>query len=85
MTTTVSDAYSAYQPNLVKQEVSKYSDAAKTILAGIAMVLVTGGYYDAATAQMLVGGAIAFGTAFWQLYDLTTTKRLEKTTAAPTT
>lgn len=67
----------------MKQEISKYSDAAKTILAGIAMILVTGGYYDAATAQMLVGAAMGIGTAFWQVYDIVTTKRLVKETKAP--
>ena len=67
----------------MKKYVSKYSDPAKTLLAAIAMLLVTGGYYDAATAQMLVGIAMGIGTAFWQLYDLATTKRLVKETKAP--
>lgn len=67
----------------MKQYISKYSDPAKTLLAAIAMFLVTGGFYDAATAQMLVGIAMGIGTAFWQLYDLVTTKRLVKETTAP--
>ena len=67
----------------MKQTISKYSDPAKTLLAAIAMFLVTGGFYDAATAQMLVGIAMGIGTAFWQLYDLATTKRLVKETTAP--
>ena len=67
----------------MKQYISKYSDPAKTLLAAIAMFLVTGGFYDAATAQMLVGIAMGIGTAFWQLYDLATTKRLVKETTAP--
>lgn len=67
----------------MKKYISKYSDPAKTLLAAIAMFLVTGGFYDAATAQMLVGAAMGIGTAFWQLYDLATTKRLVKETTAP--
>lgn len=67
----------------MKKYVSKYADPAKTLLAAIAMFLVTGGYYDAATAQMLVGIAMGIGTAFWQLYDLATTKRLVKETKVP--
>ena len=63
----------------MKKEISKYSDLAKTLLGAIAMFLVTGGFYDEATAQLLVGAAMAVGTGFWQLYDLATTKRLEKT------
>lgn len=66
----------------MKQEVSKYADPAKTLLAAIAMFLVTGGFYDEATVQLLIGSAMAIGTGFWHVYDIVTTKRLEKVTKA---
>lgn len=62
----------------MKQEVSKYSDAAKTALAAIAVFLVTGGYYDEATTQLMVGAAMGIGTAFWQLYDLITKPKVSQ-------
>lgn len=66
----------------MKKYISKYSDPAKTLLAAISMFLVTGGFYDAATAQLIIGGVTGIGVAFWQVYDLVTTKRLEKVTKA---
>ena len=56
----------------MKQALSKYSDAAKTLLAALAAILITGGVYDEATVQLLVGAAMACGTTFWQLYGLAT-------------
>lgn len=56
----------------MKNYVSKYSDAAKTTLAVISILLITVGYYGPETMSLIVGCAMAFGTAFWQVYDLAT-------------
>lgn len=56
----------------MKNYVSKYSDAAKTILGSASAFLVTVGLYDPTTASLMVGSALAFGTAFWQVYGLVT-------------
>lgn len=56
----------------MKNYVSKYSDAAKTILGSLSAFLVTVGIYDPTTVSLMVGSALAFGTAFWQVYDLVT-------------
>ena len=56
----------------MKNYVSKYSDAAKTILGSVSTFLVTIGMYDPTTVSLRVGSALAFGTAFRQVYDLVT-------------
>ena len=56
----------------MKNYVNKYSDAAKTILGSASAFLVTVGLYDPTTVSLMVGSALAFGTAFWQVYDLVT-------------
>ena len=56
----------------MKNYVSKYSDAAKTILGSASAFLVTVGLYDPTTMSFMVGSALAFGTAFWQIHDLVT-------------
>ena len=56
----------------MKNYVSKYSDAAKTILGSVSAFLVTVGIYDPTAMLLMVGSALAFGTAFWQVHDLVT-------------
>ena len=56
----------------MKNYVSKCSDAAKTILGSVSAFLVTVGIYDPTTMLLMVGSALAFGTAFWQVHDLVT-------------
>ena len=56
----------------MKNYVSKYSDAAKTALGSISTLLIAVGIYDPTTMSLMVGSAMAFGTAFWQVYDLAT-------------
>ena len=48
----------------MKSYVSKYSDAAKTILGSLSAFLVTVSMYDPTTMSLIVGSAMAFGTAF---------------------
>ena len=52
--------------------VSKYSDAAKTALGSISAFLIAVGIYYPTTVSLMVGSAMAFGTAFWQVHDLVT-------------
>ena len=56
----------------MKNYVSKYSDAAKTILGSLSAFLVTVGIYDPITMPLMFGSALAFFTAFWQFHDLVT-------------
>lgn len=56
----------------MKQYLSKYSDAAKTVMGSFATFLITVGWFDPSTVTLMVGSAMAFGTAFWQVYDLAT-------------
>ncbi len=53
----------------MKNTLRPFSKVAKLALSLAAGALVALGIYDEATAATLVGGAMAFGAGFWELYD----------------
>lgn len=58
----------------MKNFLRKYSEPARIGLTAIGSLLVVLGFTSAASAQLIIGSALAFGVAFWKLYDLVVNK-----------